>query len=91
MSYYHRRPKEALIPDLGGFQQQWINACKTGRDTACDFEYGGTLIEMMLLGLVAFRAGEKISYNGETGRVTNSAKADALLSKEYRKGWTMNG
>ena len=46
---------------------------------------------MMLLGLVAYRVGEKIDYDGKTGRVTNNAKANELISRTYRKGWTLNG
>ena len=50
----------------------------------------GTVIEQMLLGLVAYRVGEKVQYDCEHGRVTNSDKANALLSKEYRKGWPLD-
>ena len=57
----------------------------------CDFDYGGSVIEMMLLGLVAYRVGKKINYDGKNGRVTNSDEANALLSKKYRPGWTLNG
>jgi hypothetical protein len=46
---------------------------------------------MMLLGLVAYRVGKKINYDGKNGRVTNSDKANSLLSKKYRPGWTLNG
>jgi predicted dehydrogenase len=91
MTYYKRRTEDEVIPDMGHFQKQWVNACKTGQKTACDFDYGGTAIEMMLLGLVAYRVGEKLQYDGATGRVTNSAKAEELLSREYRPGWTLNG
>jgi hypothetical protein len=45
----------------------------------------------MLLGLVAYRAGKKIDYDGAAGKVTNSDEANALLSKKYREGWTLNG
>ena len=58
--------------------------------TACDFEYSGNLIETMLLGLVAYRAGKKISYDANAG-TTGDKVADALLKKEYRKGWTLDG
>jgi predicted dehydrogenase len=91
LTYYQRRDKDDVIPDLGHFQEEWINACKSDLKTSCDFEYSGNIIETMLLGLVAYRAGKKIEYDGARGRVTNSEKADALLSKEYRKGWTLNG
>ena len=91
MSYYERRDKEDMIPDLGQFQREWINAAKGDKKTSCDFDYGGTMIETMLLGLVAYRAGGRIEYDGAKGKVTNNAKADALLTKEYRKGWPLNG
>ena len=45
----------------------------------------------MLLGLLAYRVGKKIAYDGAAGRVTDSVEAQALLSRTYRKGWTLNG
>ena len=91
LTYYNPRAKENLLPPLGGFQEEWINACKGDLKTSCNFDYGGTLIETMLLGLVAYRAGEKLEYDGATGRVTNSAKGNDLLSRKYRAGWPLDG
>ena len=91
MTYYKPRPKEKLIPPLGRFQKQWINACKGNLKTSCDFDYGSMLIEQMLLGLVAYRVGKKIEYDGSTGRVTNDAEANALLRNKYREGWLLDG
>ncbi len=91
MTYYEPRKEDKLIPPLGNFQKQWIDACKTDLKTSCDFDYGGKLIEMMLLGLVAYRTGEKLEYDGDKGAVTNSAEGNALLSREYRQGWTLDG
>jgi len=91
LTYYKGRDKDDVIPPLGHFQAEWVNACKGDLKTHCDFDYGGTAIETMLLGLVAYRVGKKLEYDGAKGHVTNSDKANALLSKEYRKGWTLNG
>ena len=91
LSHYKPRPKDKQIPNMGGFQQQWLHACKGKLKTSCDFDYSGTAIEQMLLGLVAYRVGKTINYDGKTGRVTNSEKANALLGKEYRKGWSLDG
>ncbi len=91
LAHYSPRPKEKQIPRMGGFQQQWINACKGDLKTSCDFDYSGTALELMLLGLVAYRVGEKITYDGKRGRVTNNAKANELLRRDYRKGWTLVG
>jgi predicted dehydrogenase len=90
LTYYKSRPKERLIPRLGNFQMQWLNACKGNLKTSCDFDYGGKMIEMMLLGLVAYRVGKKISYDGAAGLADN-AEANALLHRQYRPGWTLNG
>jgi len=91
MTYYKPRPKRKLIPRLGQFQKEWINACKGDLKTSCNFDYGGKLIEMMLLGLVAYRVGKKLDYDGAAGRVTNSSEGNDLLRREYRKGWTLDG
>lgn len=82
------------------FQTEWLDACKgksdgaihgTSSKTHCDFDYAGTMIEQMMLGLVAHRAGKKLEYDGATGRVTNASEANQYLAREYRKGWTLNG
>jgi len=91
MTYYKPRAKDKLEPPMPLFQQEWINACKGNLKTSCDFDYGGKMIEMMLLGLVAYRVGKKISYDGKTGRVTDCPEANELLSRKYRPGWTLNG
>ena len=91
MTYYKPRPKSDLLAPLGHFQQEWTNACKGNLKTSCNFDYGGTMIEQMLLGLVAYRVGKKLDYDGAAGRVANSSEANELLSRKYRAGWTLNG
>ncbi len=91
MTYYQPRKEKDLIPPLGGFQEEWINACKTGAKTSCDFDYNGRMMEMMFLGLVAYRAGEKITYDGKKGKVVGNSEANALLKRKYRDGWPLNG
>lgn len=82
------------------FQQDWLDACKgksnnvvhgTSSKTHCDFDYCGTMMEQMLLGLVAHRAGKRLEYDPATGRITNASEANAWLKREYRKGWKLNG
>lgn len=89
MTHYKPRPKEALLPPLGDFQLEWINACKGSLKTSCDFDYSGRMTEMMLLGLVAYRVGKKIEYDGASGTIKNNPQAQALLRKTYRPGWTL--
>jgi hypothetical protein len=94
MSYYKPRKKEDQYPDVGkgNFQKQWFDACKDpSKPTACDFGYSANMIEMMLLGLVAYRTGKKIQYDGNTGTSPDTPEANAFMKKEYREGWSIDG
>lgn len=91
MTYYKPRAEEELIEPMGNFQQEWIDACKGDLKTSCDLEYGGNKMEMMLLGLVAYRVGKELEYDGKRGIVTNSKEANELLKRSYRPGWELNG
>lgn len=82
------------------FQLEWLAACKgqnanakfgTSSKTHCDFDYSGTMIEQMLLGLVAHQAGKKLEYDPVSGRVTNMPAANDYLKRKYRSGWTLDG
>lgn len=90
-TYYKPRPKDELLPRLGQFQEEWFKACKGDLKTSCNFDYAGQMIEQMLLGLVAYRAGERVEYDSVAGRITNIPAANQYLSKTYREGWTLNG
>ncbi len=92
LSYYKPRAKDKQLPAIPSFYQEWVDACKDpSKSTCCNFEYHSQLIEQMLLGLVAYRSGGEITYDGAKGVVTNNAEANALLKRNYRAGWTLNG
>ena len=91
MTYYQPRVEKELVPPIDHFFMEWSKACKGDLKTSCDADYSGTLIEQMHLGLVAYRVGKKIDYDGATGRVKNSAEANDLLKREYRQRWPLNG
>jgi predicted dehydrogenase len=92
LTYYKTPTQENLLPPVGNFMGQWLKACRNpALKTACDFEYSGNMIEQMLLGLVAYRAGKKLDYDPVKGVVTNAPEANEWLSHKYRDGWTLNG
>jgi predicted dehydrogenase len=87
---------------VGGdvFQMEWIDACKgkynsvahgASSKTHCDFDYSGTMMEQMLLGLAAHRAGKRLEYDPAAGRVTNAPEANDYLKRQYRSGWLLHG
>ena len=92
LTYYKPRTAETVLKPLGHFQKQWLDACRNPElKTACDFEYSANMIEQLLLGLVAYRVGKKLEYDGKTGQVTNCPEANEFLKRKYRDGWALNG
>lgn len=79
------------IPNSIGHWAEWVQACKTGSATTCNFDYSGALTETVLLGIVAFRAGEKLQWNAAELTATNSTKAAEFVTKEYRAGFEVAG
>jgi hypothetical protein len=82
---------EPTIPNSIGHWNEWVQACKTGSPTTCNFDYSGALTETVLLGIVAFRSGEKIAWDAAKLKATNSAKAAEYVTKTYRKGFEVVG
>jgi len=81
-----KRP-DPFIPNSIGHYQEWLQACRTGAPTTCNFEYSGWLTESNHLGNVAFRAGKKLLWDAKAMRATNCPEADRFIRREYRKGW----
>jgi predicted dehydrogenase len=82
-------PPEPTIPASIGHHNEWIEACKTGSATTCNFDYSGALAEAVLLGNVAYRAGKKLQWDAEQLKAVNCPQADRYLRREYREGWTL--
>jgi predicted dehydrogenase len=82
---------EPSIPQSIGHWNEWVKACQTGSATTCNFDYSGALTETVLLGIVAFRAGEKLIWDAANLRASNSTRASGFIHKEYRKGFEVVG
>ncbi len=66
----------------------WADACRGVGKTTSHFDYASGLTEAVILGTVAIRVpGETLNWDAAALKVTNSKPADALLKKQYRKGW----
>lgn len=84
----YKRP-EPTIAKSPGHYVEWFNAIRTGSPTTCNFDYSGALTEAVLLGNVAYRAGQEIEWDPAALKIKNSPEAETLLSKKYRTGWAL--
>lgn len=82
------KPPAETIPESVGHHREWLNACREGTPTTCNFDYSGALSETVLLGNVAYRSGQAITWDAANLK-TDSDAAQALISKSYRKGWEL--
>ncbi len=82
-------PPKPTIPDSIGHHKEWIEACKTGGPTTCNFGYSGPLTEAVLLGAVAYRTGTTIEWDSKHLKATGCPEADAIIKPTFRDGWTV--
>ena len=69
----------------------FLRACKEGGTPPCsNFDYGGALTQVGLLGLVALRfPGQTLKWDGQAGRFTNHPVANSLVQIPFRSGWKL--
>ncbi|HLF93075.1 MAG TPA: Gfo/Idh/MocA family oxidoreductase [Planctomycetota bacterium] len=83
-----KRP-EPTIPNSPGAIQEWVLACKGQGKTMANFDYAGPLTESNHLASIAYRMGKKLEWDPASLKATNCPEADALIKREYRKGWAL--
>ncbi len=73
-----------------GHEQDWVRACKDGKPASANFDYGGPLTEIVLLGIIAMRVKDtRLEWDGENMKFKNSEWANQLINPPYRQGWTL--
>jgi len=82
-------PPPKTLPRVEAHDRAWIDASKGGPKASSNFDYGGPLTELVLLGQVAARTGGKLHWDATALKATNCAAADQYLRARYRSGWGM--
>ena len=82
-------PPAPFIKNSIGHHKEWIQACKTGAMTTCNFDYSGPLTETALLGNVAYRVGKKLDWDAKEMKARGCPEADEYIQHHYREGWTL--
>lgn len=89
----HADELEAFAQDLTSgavHQKSWLEACKGGPPALSNFDYGGPLAEIAMLGNIALRfPGQELAWDAKAMRVTNHDDANEFLHYPYPEGWTL--
>lgn len=83
-----RAPPETL-PRPAEELDQWIRACRGGAPSDASFTAVAPFAETILLGNIALRIPKKLRWDAGAGRFVDAPEADALMTREYRKGWEL--
>jgi predicted dehydrogenase len=71
--------------------RNFLDCMKSRQLPIGDIEIGHRSTIPCHLGNIAFLTGEKILWDAKTERITNSAKANSLLTRKYRGPWNLPG
>ena len=70
---------------------EWIAAIKDNKPETCysRFDITAYLTEIMLLGIVALRTGQKLEWDGPKMRARNAPESAQFVKRTNRKGWSL--
>lgn len=77
-------------PDGQNIRELWadfVDAIKTGKRPLSDIEDGHWSTNCSLLGMISYRIGRSIEWDGANERIVGDDAANKLLRREYRKSW----
>jgi predicted dehydrogenase len=85
----YRLPPKTL-PRSIGHDREWIEACKGAKDApGANFEFSDLVTETILLGNVALRTGDRLTWDRATMKAANAPAAQKFIQPEYRAGWSI--
>jgi predicted dehydrogenase len=85
----YQRPAPS-IPRSRGHHEDWLLAAKGGQPASSNFDYGGPLTEVAMLGVIAQRfPGQSLEWDSKALQITNHGVANELVRPPWRAGWTL--
>ena len=86
MRAYKLPPK--TLPRVPGHHQDWINACKGMGPASTNFDYAGPLTEFCLMGNVALRSGDRITFDWKHMK-SSAPEAQRFINTDFREGFEL--
>ena len=78
------QPDQQNIPELWA---DFLKCIKTRSRPVCDIEVGHRSTNMSLLGMLSYKIGRSIKWDGEREIIIGDPEANKLLRRKYRKPW----
>lgn len=97
-TFYPANAKESVIhqdaqlqePDGHNIRLLWadfLESIKNKKRPVCGIEIGHRSTNLSLLGMLSYKLGRSIQWDGEKERVVNDHDANKLLTREFRAPW----
>lgn len=83
-------PATLHAPDHQNIKELWadfIRSIETGSEAACDILHGHLASNISLLGMISYKLGRSIEWDGDAEVILNDAEANTMLKREYRGKW----
>ena len=83
-------PAQLNEPDQQNIKELWtdlLGCMRTGRRPICDIESIHESTHMRLLGMLSYKLGRSVEWDGAKGEVVGDREANRMLRRPYRKGW----
>ncbi|MCA9263908.1 MAG: Gfo/Idh/MocA family oxidoreductase [Planctomycetales bacterium] len=80
-------PPPISLPRTPDHHREFILACKGGPRTESHFGYASQLTESLLVGSLALRMGQRITWDAKNMRATGCPDADQFIRPSFRRGW----
>ncbi|MBT3193788.1 MAG: Gfo/Idh/MocA family oxidoreductase [Verrucomicrobia bacterium] len=75
------------LPRTKGIHRDWLNAIRNGTKACSDFSYAAPLTETILLGSLAIRTGQTVTWDAKAMKISDNEPAAKLVAIEAREGW----
>ena len=97
-TFYPANPKQATVhedaqlqqPDGHNIQLLWadfLHCIESGAHPVSNIEVGHRATTLSLLGMLSYKLGRSIQWDGDKESIVGDAEASKLLRREYRRPW----
>lgn len=90
------KAKQFQVPSGGveifkspGHRENWLDCIRTGKRPVMDVAIGFHVIQLCIMGNVAYTLGRKVTYDMSTCRFIGDEEANRFLSEPYRAPWKL--